>query len=132
MRRGSSPERRSRRHVGQCVLAGLVLLAAPAPAFAAQPHLAVAWNLRFVPATIEVNQGDSIVFFNTDPFGGVGHTLTHQAPDPKFDTGLLHAGESKEVVGVNELPMGTYEFYCTIHPFMLGKLLVKTNTSPAA
>ncbi len=43
---------------------------------------------------------------------------------PAFWSELVGAGETAEVVGVDALDPGTYEFYCTVHPWMTGTLLV--------
>jgi plastocyanin len=80
---------------------------------------------QFVPPTIETLAGDALTFFNTDLSSGVvGHTFTHLDPKPKFDSGLLAAGKMGDVNGVAALPTGTYRFFCTVHPFMVGKLIV--------
>jgi plastocyanin len=114
------------RRVAPHAIAGLVLLlTANGPHAAALPRPAMAMANQFVPPTIEIRTGDSLTFFNTDPFSGVvGHTLTHLSPKPRFDSGLLAAGAMGEVKGVPDLAAGTYDFFCTVHPFMTGKLVV--------
>lgn len=43
---------------------------------------------------------------------------------PAFWSPLIGLGETAEVEGLDGLDLGTYEFYCTLHPWMEGTLVV--------
>lgn len=44
-------------------------------------------------------------------------------PCPLFASGFIRLGETSEVQGIGQLtPLSTYEFFCSIHPWMEGSL----------
>ena len=98
------------------------------PAHAATEHRVVAFFIDYAPDPIDINKGDSIVFFNTDPVAGVGHSFTQAVyPEhvtPKFDTGVIETGTSVDVKGISDLPEGQYLIQCTVHAPMRGHLFV--------
>ena len=71
---------------------------------------------------ITVAAGTKITFTNED---SAPHTAT-SGPSPGadgvFDTGTLKKGQSK---GVKVAKAGTFAYYCAIHPFMKGTVIVK-------
>lgn len=74
-------------------------------------------SFKFVPAELEVNEGDVIEWTNAD---FVAHTAT--AEDKSFDTGTLDAGGLKRVTARSK---GTFPYFCRYHIAMKGKLIVK-------
>lgn len=89
--------------------------------------LVVAVNNHFVPETINLDQGGTLQFVNID--GGSdtefhGHTLTDLHEPPRFTSALVAFPEAGEVKGVSSLAAGTYNFFCQVHPFMKGRLVV--------
>jgi|AntDryMetagUQ255_1029468.scaffolds.fasta_scaffold13358_1 plastocyanin len=79
-------------------------------------------DFLFKPDAITVPVGTSITFTNED---SAPHTATSGQPpgaDGVFDTGNLTKGESKRVT-VSEA--GTFAYYCQLHPFMKGTVIVK-------
>ena len=68
--------------------------------------------------SITVSTGESVGVVNAD---GVFHTLT--ANDGEFDTGAL----DKDGTAAFDAPgeAGTYSFFCSIHPSMMGELIVE-------
>lgn len=74
-------------------------------------------NMAFSPATMTIKVGDSITWTNQDL---VNHTAT--ADDNSFDTGTLSNGQSKTITFAKA---GTYKYHCTIHPKMLGTIIVQ-------
>ena len=40
-----------------------------------------------------------------------------------FDTGIIGPGQSSEGITINA-DTGTYNYYCTLHPFMKGQLKI--------
>jgi plastocyanin len=71
-------------------------------------------GFKFTPAIVTVRAGGHVRFVNHD-------RADHTATGAPFDTGSLHAGDSKTV----ELRKpGTFEYRCDFHPFMTGELSV--------
>jgi plastocyanin len=74
-------------------------------------------NLAFEPARITVDVGTTIVWRNNDQ---VEHTVT--ASDRSWDSGIIRPGASWERTFTRP---GSYDFYCTPHPFMKGVVIVR-------
>jgi plastocyanin len=74
-------------------------------------------NLAYEPARIEINAGTTVVWRNNDQ---VEHTVT--ASDRSWDSGIIRPGATWERTFTRP---GTYEFYCTPHPFMKGVVIVR-------
>ena len=74
-------------------------------------------DFEFSPATITVNEGDTVTWTNKGP---TPHTAT--AEDGSFDTGNLNQGQSGSATFTSA---GTIAYICTPHPFMTGKVVVK-------
>ena len=78
-------------------------------------------GFQYVPATIEVPVGGSVMWTNLDD---VPHTATSGASpdaDGTFDTGNL-AQNSSQSVTFDEA--GSYTYFCSIHPNMVGTVVV--------
>ena len=79
------------------------------------------------PAALTVKKGDKITVTNKDT---LPHTVTSGAgpTDPnsakQFDTSILEVGATADIETTNINP-GEYPFYCTVHPYMTGKLVVQ-------
>ena len=75
----------------------------------------------FSPSTITVVIGvnNTVVWTNND---NVEHTVT--ATDNSFDSGLIEPGQS---FSYTFTAPGTYNYYCTIHPWMRGTVIVKAE-----
>jgi plastocyanin len=80
-------------------------------------------DFQFSPATITVHVGDTITWSNAGP---TDHTAT--ARDGSFDTGVLKKGTSGSHTFT---ATGTFAYYCTIHPFMHGTVVVLASTASA-
>ena len=92
--------------------------AAAAPdAAAAQTHTVTMEGMAFVPATLSVQRGDTVVWVNKDPFP---HTATGQ--QRSFDSGEIAAGKTWKFVAGKQ---GTFAYVCALHPTMKGTLVVK-------
>ena len=74
-------------------------------------------DMRFRPASLEVQLGDLVEWTNSDL---VAHTAT--AVDGAFDTGTLESGQSKRVVVARK---GTFPYACRYHTSMKGTLTVR-------
>jgi plastocyanin len=92
--------------------------ASDAEAGAAAKKVVTIERFAYDPSPLHVDAGTKIVFDNED--GSITHTAT--AKNGSFDTGDIKVGTTKSVV--IEKP-GVYKYYCTIHPFMHGKIVVR-------
>ncbi|MFQ5969949.1 MAG: cupredoxin domain-containing protein [Nitrososphaerales archaeon] len=83
-------------------------------------------NKAFDPTETTVQKGTLVIWTNNDD---VLHTVTSGvADDPDswsniFDSGILNEGESFKL-NTSKLEPGEYPYLCTLHPFMLAKLIV--------
>jgi plastocyanin len=68
------------------------------------------------PARVVIQAGQTVTFTNS---GQIAHTAT--AKEGAFDTGLLRNGQSATVKF--DTP-GTYVYFCTPHPWMIGEIVV--------
>lgn len=80
-------------------------------------HVVVMENMKFSPNILRARVGDRIEFKNSDL---VPHTATAK-PAGAFDSGLVKPGESW--ILSPEKP-GAFDYTCTFHPMMVGKLTV--------
>jgi cytochrome c oxidase subunit 2 len=84
-------------------------------------------NPDFEPDELKVKKGDTILVDNVDT---MPHSVTNgeSASDPNsakiFDTGIIMGGESAEL-DTSNIDAGTHPFYCTVHPYMTGSLIVE-------
>ena len=97
-----------------CMLSAGALIA---PAAAAATHTVVMEGVAFVPQTVTVKQGDTVVWVNKDPFA---HTATAQ--DRSFDSREIAADKTWKYTVRKK---GTIPYVCTLHPTMKGTLVVK-------
>lgn len=75
-------------------------------------------GFEYAPPNVEVKAGGKLTFVNED---SAKHTATDKASDA-FDTDTLTKGQSKAVT--LDKP-GTYDYICSFHVFMKGKVTVK-------
>lgn len=99
------------------------LLALPAGAFvaaialaAAAPQAVTIEDMQFKPASVNVSRGDTVTWTNKDI---VPHTATAAGA---FDSGNIAPGQSFS--RRMEKP-GEFDYVCTYHPGMKGKVVVK-------
>ena len=82
---------------------------------------------NFDPATLTIKKGDKITVTNKD---NVPHTVTSGTgpTDPtsakSFDTSIIEGGKSADIT-TEKLAPGEFPYYCSVHPYMTGKLVVK-------
>jgi glucose/arabinose dehydrogenase/plastocyanin len=89
------------------------------PARAASTVTATTQAFTFVPPLVSVAPGDSLQLKNADI---APHNLT--SVDGSFSSTDVQPGATASVTGVEALPAGAYQFYCTLHPWMRGVLNV--------
>jgi LPXTG-motif cell wall-anchored protein len=94
---------------------------APAPAppkviAAASGGVTIA-DFSFSPASLTINQGDTVTWVNNGP---TAHSAT--ANNGSFNTGILKAGQSaSHTFG----QAGTFSYYCQPHPYMKATIVVQ-------
>ena len=83
----------------------------------------------YQPNPIYLKEGQTVVWTNNDYSL---HTVTQRPLSVGmdtaliFDSGILSRGQSFSYIFGKE---GTYNYYCTIHPWMVGQVVVATNTT---
>lgn len=137
-------------------LAGMLMLAvAAAGAVSASEHETVAdtavvaapgaFQAGYATPVALATPGTGITFQNLDL--PVHNVVAHHAfgPDdnpwcgafaegecPAFWTPLIGLGDTTEVLGLDQLETGAYDFYCTVHPWMHGTLVVADDGAAGA
>ena len=79
-------------------------------------------QIYYDPETIDVTVGTIVAWDNQDD---VAHTVSAGTPDSPgdlFDSGLFAAGEVYEFAFTEA---GTYDYYCLVHPWMVGTVNVE-------
>ena len=84
---------------------------------ASSTHTIVIADMKFLPETLTVKAGDTVVWVNKDFFP---HTATAQ--DRSFDSGDNATNKSWKYVATKK---GPFSYICTLHPTMKATLLVK-------
>ncbi len=74
-------------------------------------------NFAFMPNTITVSKGATVVWTNND---SVSHTVT--SDNGKFDSGTLSPGKTFSFTF--DTP-GAYNYHCSIHTYMKGEIIVQ-------
>ena len=76
----------------------------------------------YVPSLIVIEKGKQVTWVNED---SAFHSVTsgfYTAPTELFDSGYLDPFESYTVT-FDEI--GTYDYFCTLHPWMKGQVIVE-------
>ena len=88
---------------------------------------AIMGNPNYQPKELVVNKGSTIIVNNTDT---MPHTVTNgkNASDAEsgtiFDTSIINGGDSYELK-LTKVNSGEYPYYCTVHPYMTGTLIIQ-------
>jgi plastocyanin len=88
---------------------------------------AVQGNPDYDPEELTVSVGDEITVVNEDT---VPHTVTSgtgpqdETSGQAFDTGILD-GEASATLSFADVAPGEYDYYCIVHPYMMGKITVQ-------
>ena len=76
------------------------------------------------PDEAVVPQGHIIEWVNDD---AMSHTATSSVDfGETFDTGLLNGGETYKL-DTNKLDLGTYEYMCIVHPWMVSTIIIEES-----
>lgn len=120
------------KHPGRAAALGLILAAvtstvlvtaaadAPTPAGTAVISTVSISNFSFQPAVLTVKAGTRVTWANHD---STPHTVT--SSDKRFSSsGGLDTNDQYSVLF--DKP-GTYEYFCSLHPMMTGKVIVRSG-----
>lgn len=91
----------------------------PAPSPRPAPARIVIDNFTFDPPTLTVPAGTEVTWINRDD---VPHTATSSTKPRHFDSGALDSDE--RFSHVFNAP-GVYDYFCAVHPKMIGQIIVK-------
>ena len=76
-------------------------------------------GFAFNPAVTQVAAGTRVVWINCEPSGTPGHTTT--AVSGAWDSPTLTPGDV-----FSDVPAaGSHDYYCRVHPFMTGQVVVQ-------
>ena len=82
-------------------------------------------NPDYDPDTATISQGFVIEWTNNDE---VMHTVTSSLDfGETFDSSILNAGE-RFLLDSNELDIGSYEYMCVVHPWMVASIVIQEST----
>lgn len=80
----------------------------------------------YLPDELTIKVGTGLHFTNFDP---EPHNLIASRNGPKgsplFSTDTIGAATTVAIKGTDKLAPGTYDFFCTLHPEMVGTLFVE-------
>lgn len=81
----------------------------------------------FDPPSVTLSKGSTVVWVNKD---SLPHTATAgsdsaqiSGSSPLFDTGIINSQGKSNEIKINAEP-GEYDYYCMLHPYMKGKLVI--------
>jgi len=81
----------------------------------------------FVPSTVVITAGGTITWENTDTAAHTASSGTAAGgPDGVFDSSLIMAGGSYSVTLDDE---GAYPYFCMVHPWMQGTVIVEAEAA---
>ena len=79
-------------------------------------------NSCYIPYIITIKQGEDVIWLNDDV---AFHSVTsgfYENPSNLFDSGHLDPGEKFSITFEEK---GVFDYFCTLHPWMEGKVLVE-------
>jgi plastocyanin len=89
-------------------------------------NASVQGNPSFDPAATSVPKGDIIEWKNNDK---VAHTVVSAPDGGVWDSGIIASGKSFKL-DTSKLNATEYDYLCTVHPFMVGKITITAPVKP--
>ena len=88
-------------------------------------------NACFIPNPVTISVGETVTWENTD---NAAHTVTSgspaDGPDGVFDSSLIMAGGATFSHTFDDV--GTYDYFCMVHPWMQGSVIVEDEAAAEA
>jgi len=79
-------------------------------------------NTCYIPSKISIKQGESVTWLNEDAAFHSVTSGTYENPNGMFDSGYLDPNES---FSIKFEESGTFDYFCTLHPWMKGEVVVE-------
>ena len=79
-------------------------------------------NNCYIPSKTLIQVGESVTWLNEDAAFHSVTSGTYENPNEMFDSGHLNPNESFTVKFDES---GTFDYFCTLHPWMNGKIVVE-------
>jgi plastocyanin len=95
-------------------------LAVPLESQADERVIAGLLSSGFLNPKVSIDPGEKLTFLNPDV---AAHDVTSVEPG-LFSSETVSAGSEVPVTGADSLPPGSYDFICSVHPYMKGTLAV--------
>jgi plastocyanin len=89
------------------------------------PGASAEGNPDYEPDPIAIQQGEGVEWLNED---NAPHTVT-STQEGVFDSSLINPA-GKWVLNSPDIAPAEYEYYCTLHPFMTGTVVISSGTGP--
>jgi plastocyanin len=122
------------RIVKAAVGAALIALAGPPATASADKVIEAQTVWRFDAMSYTIDQGEMLTFSNRDEVSPGDHNVTASdtGPDgrPLFASETIPKDQDAPVEGARRLKTGSYDFICTVHPFMQATLMVTDKGAP--
>lgn len=83
------------------------------------PNMVSIDNFSFSPATLTVSKGATVTWVNHDD---IAHTVVNDADPRAFKSPPM---DSDDRFSYTFTSAGTYKYFCSIHPHMVGLVVVK-------
>jgi plastocyanin len=77
----------------------------------------------YVPAEITVKPGQTVTWKNDDTAIHTATSGQDVTPDGRFDTSFVYPGQSSKPIAM-PTQLGQYPYFCTLHPWMIGTVIV--------
>jgi plastocyanin len=100
-------------------LAAAAMLVFGFAAYAAEPNTVTISNFAFSPAILSVTPGTKVTWSNGDEDA---HTVTSADAEATFKSAAL---DTDDKFSFTFDKPGTYKYFCSIHPHMVGTIVVK-------
>ncbi|MEX6632931.1 plastocyanin/azurin family copper-binding protein [Hyphococcus lacteus] len=110
-------QRKNLRRFVKGVVGLAITIAAACGPVTAETHIVSIQGLEFVPATLDAQVGDTVVWVNEDV---LVHTAT--ADNGAWDSGTMQAGDEWSVVLEAS---GIVDYTCIFHPTMVGTINIE-------
>ena len=90
------------------------------------PGASAEGNPSYDPAILNVSKGESMEWTNND---NAPHTVTSSVDEGQtFDSSLIMAGDTF-LLQSSDLSEDNYDYFCTLHPFMKGSIILNGNNA---